>query len=52
MKYMSFRYVNRDSWGTYGPDGGVIDLGAEFINTVPTLRDFLGSDDGVKTKVA
>jgi hypothetical protein len=52
MKYISFHYVNRDTWGTYGPDGGVIDLGAEFINTIPTLRDFLTADEAMKAKVA
>lgn len=52
MRYISFRHVNRDSWGTYGPDGGVIDLGAEFINTIPTLRDYLAADDALKAKVA
>ena len=41
MKFISFRYVNRNTWGIYGPDGGVIDLGAEFITTIPTLRDYL-----------
>ena len=44
MKYISFRYVNRDTWGIYGPDGGIIDLGAEFITTLPTLRDYLAGD--------
>jgi 2-keto-4-pentenoate hydratase/2-oxohepta-3-ene-1,7-dioic acid hydratase in catechol pathway len=52
MKYISFRYGTRDTWGTYGPDGGVIDLGAEFINTIPTLRDYLSAADVLKTKVA
>lgn len=51
MKFISFHYVNRDTWGTYGPDGGVIDLGAEFITTMPTLRDYLAADDDAKAKV-
>ena len=52
MKYISFRYVNRDTWGTYGSDGGGIDLGAEFINALPTLRGYLAADDALKAKVA
>ncbi len=51
MKLISFRIVNRDTWGVYGPDGGVIDLGAEFITSMPTLVDYLTADDGQKAKV-
>ena len=51
MKYISFIHVNRSSWGTYGPDGGIIDLGAEFIKDIPTLRDFLSCDVSMKAKV-
>ena len=51
MKFISFRYGNRDTWGIYGPDGGVIDLGAEFITTIPTLRDYLSADEVAKAKV-
>ena len=52
MKFISFRTDNRDSWGSYGSDGGVIDLGAEFANTMPSLRAYLASDDAAKAKVA
>ena len=51
MKYISFIHVNRSSWGTYGPDGGIIDLGAEFIKDIPTLRDFLSCDISMQEKV-
>ncbi|MBT3808415.1 MAG: hypothetical protein HOF99_02845, partial [Rhodospirillaceae bacterium] len=52
MKLISYRVVNRESWGTYASDGGVIDLGAEFGTTIPTLRDYLAADDAAKAKVA
>jgi 2-keto-4-pentenoate hydratase/2-oxohepta-3-ene-1,7-dioic acid hydratase in catechol pathway len=52
VKFISFRSVNRETWGTYGKDGGVIDLGAEFGTRIPTLRDYLGTDDAEKAKVA
>ncbi|MEK9706599.1 MAG: hypothetical protein VW618_02135, partial [Alphaproteobacteria bacterium] len=52
MKFISFRTDNRDSWGSYGSDGGVIDLGAEFANAMPSLRAYLASDDAAKAKVA
>lgn len=52
MKLISFKVVNRESWGTYAPDGGIIDLGAEFITSIPTLRDYLAADDAAKAKVA
>lgn len=51
MKFVSFRSVNRDTWGIVGKDGGVIDLGAEFAK-LPTLRDYLAADDATKKKVA
>ena len=52
MKFISFRHTNRDTWGVFGSDGGVIDLGAEFVRTMPTLRDYLSADDAAKAKVA
>ncbi|HCP01122.1 MAG TPA: hypothetical protein DIT35_06490, partial [Rhodospirillaceae bacterium] len=52
MKFISYRVVNRDSWGTYAADGGVIDLGAEFGTSIPTLRDYMAADDAAKAKVA
>ena len=52
MKFISYRIVNRESWGVVGPDGGVIDLCAEFGVTMPTLRNYLASSDAEKAKVA
>ena len=52
MKFVSYRVVNRESWGVMGADGGVIDLCAEFGNTMPTLRDYLAASDVEKAKVA
>ncbi|MDG2268863.1 MAG: fumarylacetoacetate hydrolase family protein [Alphaproteobacteria bacterium] len=52
MKFVSYRVVNRESWGVMGSDGGVIDLCAEFGNTMPTLRDYLAASDAEKAKVA
>jgi 2-keto-4-pentenoate hydratase/2-oxohepta-3-ene-1,7-dioic acid hydratase in catechol pathway len=52
VKLISYRVVNRESWGTYASDGGIIDLGAEFGTTIPTLRDYLAADDAAKAKVA
>ena len=51
MKLISFSHANRESWGTYASDGGVIDLGAEFINSLPTLKDYIGSDTKNKNRV-
>jgi len=52
MKFISFRHTDRDTWGIFGSDGGVIDLGAEFVRTMPTLRDYLAANDAAKAKVA
>ncbi len=52
MKFVSYRVVNRESWGVVGADGGVIDLAAEFGNTMPTLRAYLAASDEEKAKVA
>jgi 2-keto-4-pentenoate hydratase/2-oxohepta-3-ene-1,7-dioic acid hydratase in catechol pathway len=52
VKLITFRSVNRETWGTYGPDGGVIDLGAEFRTRIPTLKAYLAADDREKAKVA
>ena len=52
MKFVSYRVVNRESWGVIGADGGVVDLCAEFGNDMPTLRDYLAASDADKAKVA
>lgn len=51
MKLISFQNAGRDSWGTYGDDGSVIDLGAEFGSSLPTLRDYLAANTASQTKV-
>lgn len=51
MKFVSYRVVNRESWGVMGTDGGVIDLCAEFGVTMPTLRDYLAASDADRAKV-
>jgi 2-keto-4-pentenoate hydratase/2-oxohepta-3-ene-1,7-dioic acid hydratase in catechol pathway len=52
MRLLSFELSGRASWGAYANDGNVIDLGAAFGDTLPTLRDYLAAEAATQAKVA
>lgn len=52
MKLLSFNNGARDTWGALADDGGVIDLGGHFGETMPTLRACLKGSDAAMKKVA
>lgn len=51
MRLLSFEIAGRPSWGAIAADGNIVDLGAAFAPSLPTLRDYLAADDAAKANV-
>lgn len=52
MKLLSFNNGARDTWGALAEDGGIVDLGGHFGDTIPTLRACIEGGDAAMKKVA